>query len=469
MVHLIPGQHIHFVGIGGFGLSAIARVLLQQGYAISGSDRTKNALTEALAKEGATVYEGHAASHIHGAEMLVISSAIPPNHVEVLAAKQQGVPVYKRSDIIGALMVGHQVIAVAGTHGKTTTTGMVTHVLLKAGIDPSYIVGGVMRSTGDNAHAGSGKPFVIEADEYDYMFLGLRPNIAVINNVEYDHPDFFKTKESLVDAFRRFSQLVPQDGMMIACADDPMAKLLAQDCARRKIFTVTFGFSSEDATWTAGNLHTTPDGMSAFDVVRGGKLLGTVKLQLPGRHNALNALVALIVADGEGIAFAAAAESLASFGGTGRRFELRGEVDTPQGKIAVIDDYAHHPTAIQVTLEAARARYPGRAVWAVWQPHTYTRTKALMADYAKAFGSADHVLVTDIYAAREAPLPGVNSAEVVIVMEHDGVRYTPRLEDTLVALAQGVKAPAVIVVMSAGDATRVSTEYLAWLQKRSSK
>jgi UDP-N-acetylmuramate--alanine ligase len=469
MVYLIPGQHLHFVGIGGFGLSAIARVLLQQGYTISGSDRTKNSLTEALAKEGATIYEGHAASNVNGAEMVIISSAVPADHVEVLSATRQNIPIYKRSDIIASVMAGHVAIAVAGTHGKTTTTAMVTHILLKSGKDPSYIVGGVMRSTGSNAHGGNGKPFVIEADEYDYMFLGLRPDIAVINNVEYDHPDFFKTPESMVDAFRRFSQLVPQNGILIACADDPIAKQIAQETAHQHEFTVLFGITDEDAYWTAGNLHTTEDGMSAFDVVRGGKLLGTVRLQLPGRHNALNALAALIVADSQGISFADAAEALASYEGTGRRFELRGEVETPQGKIAVIDDYAHHPTAIALTLEAARARYAGRTVWAVWQPHTYTRTQALMNDYAKAFGNADQVLVTDIFAAREAPIPGVNGAEVVIAMEHDQVRYTPRLEDAIVALAQSVQAPAVVVVMCAGDATRVSAEYLAWLQKRSAE
>ncbi len=469
MVHLIPGQHIHLVGIGGFGLSAIARVLLQQGYTISGSDRVKNNLTEALAKEGAIIYQGHAASNITGAEMVIISSAVTADHVEVAAANQQGIPVYKRSDIIGAVMDGHLNIAIAGTHGKTTTTAMVTHILLKCGKDPSYIIGGVMQSTGKNAHAGNGKAFVVEADEYDYMFLGLRPNIAVINNVEYDHPDFFKTKEAIVDTFRRFGQLVPADGILIANADDPVAKRIARECAQRQVFTVLFGIDSEDATWSAGNLHTTDDGFSAFDVVRGGKLLCTVKLQLPGRHNALNALAALVVADSQGIPFDEAAEALLSYEGTGRRFELCGEVETPQGKIAVIDDYAHHPTAIRLTLEATKARYPGRSVWAVWQPHTYSRTKALLNDYAKAFSSADHVLVTDIFAAREVPIPGVNSAEVVIAMEHAEVRYTPRLEDAMVALAQGVQAPAVVVVMCAGDATRVSAEYLAWLQKRSAQ
>ncbi|MFN8371964.1 MAG: UDP-N-acetylmuramate--L-alanine ligase [Anaerolineae bacterium] len=468
-MQLIPGQHIHFVGIGGFGLSAIARVLLQQGYTISGSDRTKNALTEALAKEGAIIYEGHAAQNVNDAEMVIISSAVPANHVEVAAAQRQGIPVYKRSDIIGEVMSGQQAIAVAGTHGKTTTSAMITHVLLNNGADPSYIVGGVMRSTGNNAHAGNGKAFVIEADEYDYMFLGLRPRIAVINNVEYDHPDFFKTPEAMIDAFRRFSLLVPPDGMIVACADDPTAKQLALDSAARGIFTVLFGISSEDAQWSAGNLHTTDDQMSAFDVMRGGTLLGTVKLQLPGRHNALNALAALIVADSQGIAFEDAAAALSSYEGTGRRFDLRGEVNTPQGKIAVIDDYAHHPTAIRLTLDAARQRFPGRAIWAVWQPHTYTRTKALLPEYATAFGAADHVLVTDIFAAREAPIPGVNSAEVVIAMEHNEVRYTPRLEDAIVALVQGVTAPAVVIVMCAGDATRVSAEYLAWLQRRSAK
>ncbi|NWF67477.1 MAG: UDP-N-acetylmuramate--L-alanine ligase [Chloroflexi bacterium] len=466
MVQLVPGQHIHLVGIGGFGLSAIARVLLQQGYTISGSDRSKNELTAALVKEGATIYEGHAAANVQGAEMLVISSAVPPDHVEVLAAKRLGIPVYKRSDIIGALLSGYSGIAVAGTHGKTTTTAMVTQVLLAAGHDPSYIIGGVLRSSGHNAHVGSGQAFVIEADEYDYMFLGLQPQIAVLNNVEYDHPDFFKTPAAMTDAFRRFTERVPADGLLIACADNALAKQLAQEASARTLVTL-YGSDDQDSLWSAGNFHITEDGQSAFDVVRAGKLLGTVRLQLPGKHNALNALAALVVADSQGIAFEQAAQALAAYQGTGRRFELRGELETPQGHIAVIDDYAHHPTAIKATLEAARARYAGRALWAVWQPHTYTRTQALLNEYATAFASADYVLVTDIYAAREAPIPGVNSAEVVIAMQHERVGYTPRLEDAIVALDKSVKAPAVVVVMSAGDAPHISAEFLARRRARS--
>jgi UDP-N-acetylmuramate--alanine ligase len=222
-MNLVPGQHIHLVGIGGFGLSAIARVLLQQGFMVSGSDRNLNALTAALKREGATIYKGHDPVYVVGAEMVVISSAIPIDNIEVLAAQAQGIPVYKRADVIGAIMSGHYGIAIAGTHGKTTTTAMTTHILMETGQNPSYILGGILRNTGHNADIGGGRVFVIEADEYDNMFHGLRPQVGVITNIEWDHPDFFRTPHEMVESFSHFVGLLPREGLLVVCADDPTA------------------------------------------------------------------------------------------------------------------------------------------------------------------------------------------------------------------------------------------------------
>ena len=358
-MRLTPGQHIHLVGIGGAGLSAIARILLGQGYRVSGSDRTLNTLTDALAGIGATVYAGHDAANAAGADALIISSAVKPDHVEVLAAQANGIPVYKRSDIMADLMRGKQVVAVAGTAGKTTTTAMITHILLETGQQPSYIIGGVLSTTGQNAGVGAGDAFVIEADEYDNMFLGLRPNIAVVTNVEWDHPDFFRTPEDTQRTFERFVDLLPDDGTLIVCADDPGGRKLWLFALRQKRFwTLPYGTESGDVPVA---LH--PDG--AFDFWISGQPW-SARLQVPGTHNVRNALAALLAAGRVGVSTEAAVAALATFRGTARRFELRGEVDG----IAVIDDYAHHPTKIRATLQAAPRRYPDREIWAVWQPHT---------------------------------------------------------------------------------------------------
>lgn len=465
MIRLVPGQHIHLVGIGGFGLSAIARVLLQQGYYISGSDRSANALTQSLAAEGAVIHIGHDAQHVMGAELIIATAAVPSDHVELSMARALGIPVYKRADVIAPIMSGKTSIAVAGTHGKTTTTSMIAHILLETGQDPSYIIGGILRNSGRNAGVGHGRAFVVEADEYDNMFHGLRPQVAVVTSVEFDHPDFFETPGDMVKSFAKFVGLLPDNGLLIACADDASAMILAQNRLVAGSPAVTYGIERMDADWWAANLHTVDGQFSAFDVLRGGERLGSVRLLPPGQHNVLNALAALIAADTQGVPFAEAVRALSTFQGAGRRFDLRADL----GEVAVIDDYAHHPTAIRVTLEAARQRYPNRAIWAVWQPHTYSRTQALLDDYLAAFGAADHVLVTDIYAAREEPLPGVSSAGMVAAMQHPDARHSRGLTETTALLAREVQAPAVIVIMSAGDAPLIGVNYLKQRQSQLSQ
>jgi UDP-N-acetylmuramate--alanine ligase len=421
-----PHQHIHLIGIGGAGLSAIARILLERGCVVSGSDRGANAFTDALARAGATIHRGHDAAYVDGADAVIVTSAAPPDHVEIQAALARGIPVYKRGDVIASIMAGQTALCVAGTHGKTTTTAMIAHILRQTGRDPSYIVGGVLRSSGTNAGVGAGAAFVIEADEYDHMFLGLKPEIAVITNVEWDHPDFFPTPDALTDAFRRFVALLPPDGTLIACVDDPGALALTAAAPCR---VIPYGLPPESVT-----------------------------LRIPGRHNRRNAHAAILAAGTQGVGLAEAAAALASFEGAGRRFDVRADV----GGVAVIDDYAHHPTAIRATLQAARERYPERALWAVWQPHTYSRTRALWDDYLRAFDAADHVIVTDIYAAREQPDGVTTSARFVVELaeSHSHVTHAPALADAAALLDAGVRVPAAIVIMSAGDAPEIGTAFL---------
>lgn len=428
------GQHIHIIGIGGFGMSAIARILLQRGFSVSGSDRNTNALSESLAREGATVYHGHAAAQVDGADMVLATSAVPPDHVEIVGAKSRNIPVYKRQDVLAPLMVGQKVIAVAGTHGKTTTTSMLVHILRECGADPSYIVGGVLANTGDNAGVGEGGVFVIEADEYDNMFLGLQPDVAVITNLEWDHPDFFHTEADLIDSFQRFVQITQDNGGHLIIGADVQAILNAPDAQ-------TYDLNAVE------HIEHTPE-YTQFDFQ--GR---TLRLALPGAHNVLNAVAAILASGQDGDCVM---DALATFKTTGRRFDVRGE----ENGVTIIDDYAHHPTAIKATLAAARARYPDKRLYAVWQPHTYTRTHTLLDQYAVAFDPADVVLVTDIYAAREQPIAGVDGKSTAKAIRHPYVQHIAGLENLTEWLLHQVESPAVVIIMSAGDAIDVGIAYM---------
>jgi UDP-N-acetylmuramate--alanine ligase len=458
MAMLIPGQRVHFVGIGGIGMSAIARVMLQQGYLVSGSDRKANAMTQALERAGVTIFEGHRAEQVGEAEALIISSAIPADNPEVQFARQHGIPVLKRVDMLGDLMVGHTGIAVAGTHGKTTTTSMIVHILLEAGLDPTYIVGGIVSSTGHNAGVGRGAAFVIEADEYDHMFLGLRPEVGVITSIEHDHPDLFPTLGDLVNEFNQFAALVPEKGLLVVCADDPIAITLGYN---RKVLqwpVITYGLNSPHADWRATDWQPNNIGGMNFTLGCEDAEIARVILRVPGTHNVANALAALIVVDYLGVSLADALAALVTFTGASRRFEVRGTT----GGVTVIDDYAHHPTAIRLTLEAAKATYPGACIWAVWQPHTYSRLRALFNDFADAFPASqvDHVLITDVYAARETLSEGPGVPDLIARMEHPDVRHTPGFADAVEALAAGVKPGDVVLILSAGDAPQIGVDLL---------
>ena len=487
---------VHFIGIGGTGLSAIARLLLESGYRVTGSDRQLSPLAASLQEAGVVIFIGHRAENVlhapmeraapgmPGADLVVRSSAVPDDNVEVQAARSQGIPVLKRSEFLGQLMAGHLGIAVAGSHGKTTTTAMLAWMLTALGQDPSYIIGGVSANLGANAHAGRGQAFVIEADEYDRMFLGLNPKLAVVTNVEHDHPDCFPTAEDFYQAFVAFTAGLQPGGCLLACADDPGSARLATETRLRGQVALTYGLHRKTAQpqasaagqsldYQAENLTHNQHGAYTFDaccsLTDGGRFNGfelrpAVTLQVPGEHNVRNALAALAVAHQLGLPLAEAGQALGAYRGTGRRFEMRGEV----GGVAVIDDYAHHPTEIRAAIEAARTRYVGRSLWVVWQPHTYSRTRTLFEAFTQAFGQADHVLVTEIYASREAlPADGFSANQVVNAMKHEDKHFIPDLAQVTTFLLGRLKAGDVLLVLSAGDADQISTQVLAALQERS--
>ncbi len=452
-------QHVHFVGIGGTGLSAIARVLLERGHTVSGSDQEYSPLAQAVEAAGAEVFVGHQASNVNGADLVIRSSAVPEDNPEVQAALAAGVPVLKRDEYLGSLMEGQVGIAVAGSHGKTTTTAMLAWVLSALDQDPSFIVGGVVSNLGINAHAGKGDAFVIEADEYDYMFLGLKPQIAVITNVEHDHPDMFPTAEVFQQAFLDFVRVLPPDGVLVACGDDPGASDIMAEAIDLGCRVVSYGCGSTSFDYYAAKLSLNDLGCFDFDVFRAGEHLTQVSLQVPGDHNVSNALATLAVIDQLALPVKDAAGALGEFLGVGRRFQVLGEA----AGVTLIDDYAHHPTEIKATLAAAKARYPDRLVWAVWQPHTYTRTKTFFDEFATAFGDADVVLATEVYRSREAYDPDFSAEQVVRAMNHPNAHFSGSLGDTTAYLLDNLHPGDVVLMLSAGDATQITQDVLASL------
>ena len=461
--HEAPPVHVHLVGIGGSGMSAIAWVLLGQGYTVSGSDLQTNALTAELQKAGATIYEGHRAAQMSGADMVVISSAIPESNPEIAAAREQDVPVLKRADFLGQLMAEQVGIAVAGTHGKTTTTSLIAHLLLESGRDPSIVVGGVLPDLGRNGRAGAGRLFVVEADEYDYMFLGLRPQIAVVTNIEHDHPDIFPEQADYDDAFRRFVTRLPEDGTLIGCADDPGVQRLLAESSFPGLAVTTYGLEAErDPDVAAVDLRPNQLGGTDFILLIDGQTEGLVRLRVPGAHNVRNALAAIAVMWTLEIPLGEIYRSLASFGGVSRRFQIVGEIND----VIIIDDYAHHPTEIEATLAAARQQYPGRRLWAVWQPHTYSRTRMLQERFASSFEDADRVVVLDIYRSRERDSLGIDSAQVVAGMAHRQAEYIGRREDAAAHLVDRVRPGDVLLTLGAGDGDLVGQWVLDGLKER---
>jgi UDP-N-acetylmuramate--alanine ligase len=437
---------VHLVGIGGAGMSAIAKVLIGQGRSVSGSDQSESVYTQGLEELGIEVEIGHRKENLDDASIVVASSAIPEGNVELVAARERGIPILRRREFWPQLLEGKRGVAVAGTHGKTTTTGLIAWMLDYAGLDPSFIVGGNLMDFGTNARAGKGEVFVVEADEYDHAFLGINPETAVITNVEHDHPDCYPTFEDFRSAFEEFAKSVT--GTLIVCREDPTASVIRGQDVKH----VSYGFS-EEADWYAGDVRPNAAGGSDFLIFRQGETLGLARSRLPGMHNVLNSLAAFCAVDVLGLEIATAREALTHYQGVRRRFEIIGET----AGITVVDDYAHHPTEIIATLESAVERFPEGRIWAVFQPHTYSRLQALEQEFRKAFNAADQVLVMDVFAAREAMKSVVTGEVIAANIDHPNVRYSGDITNTVKILSREVAEGDVVITLSAGDGNKVGT------------
>jgi UDP-N-acetylmuramate--alanine ligase len=435
---------IHFMGVCGAGMSALAEYIVRSGGQASGCDAKTAAAPPALEELGVVLVDGHDASHVEGAAAVVATAAVPASHPELQAARARGIPVLKRAVALGALVNAGQVVAVAGTHGKTTTTGMIGTALADAGLDPTAFVGGRVPGWRGGLRAG-GSLFVVEADEYDRSFLALRPDVAVVTNLEPDHMEIYGDLDTLYDAFAEFLAPVPPHGLIAICTDDPGAAGVAARIPEGRVLS----YGLEDGVrLQARGLAAAPD-HARFEVIRDGESLGDFRIPLPGHHNVRNALATLAVAFHLGVSVDAARQGLARFGGIERRFQGLGEFDG----VLVISDYAHHPTEVRATLAAARERFPGRRVVAVFQPHLYTRTRDHWRAFGDALAAADAVWATDIFPAREAPIEGVTGELVAGAARDAGVEviYRPAIGGIADALAGWLQAGDVCVFMGAGD------------------
>ena len=455
--------HYHFIGIGGTGISPIAYILVEEGHTVSGSDMIFSPLARELQKLGVRVNIGHDAQNVSGADIVIRSSAIQDNNVEVMAARNIGIPVLKRSDFLGELTRGKSVIAIAGTHGKTTTTSLMAWTLANLGEDPSYIIGGISKNLKSNAHTGKGKYFVIEADEYDGMFLGLRPHLLIITNIEHDHPDYYPTPGIYFNAFKQLVGLINSGGTLLVCKDDPLSESLLNHFPAG-VHSYSYGVNSR-ADFIATDIQHVKDcgiNFSAHQV--NGYQIQDIQMQVPGNHNVLNALAVLSAVSLLGFPVEKCRKALESFIGAGRRFDILG---TASG-VTVIDDYAHHPTEILATLAAARYRFPGQILWTVWQPHTYSRTQTLLKDFLIAFKDSDHVIVTEVYRSREKE-QDYSSADLVKQIQHADVKFMGDFKSIITYLTQHLKSGDVLLVLSAGDADQISAQVYEQLQKNEAR
>ena len=453
-------EHVHFVGIGGAGMSPLAKVLCELGYDVTGSDRSSSGVIEALEQLGAKVsLGGQKAENVRGADAIVVSSAIPYDNPEVLAARDLGIQKLHRSDINAALVNEYKGIAVAGSHGKTTTTSMLGVTLDAAGVSPTIVVGGEVPDLGTNAKVGTGEYLVSEADESDGTFLKLHPYIAVVTNVEDDHMDHYGTMENIIKAFRQFIEnTAEQDGYAVLCFENKNLRDIAKTIDR-KYYSYAI---DEPADYQAKDIRAAGKGIQ-FDVYHGDEKLGHVTLNIPGRHNVLDAMACIVTGLSIGVPFAKMAEGLAAFHGAKRRFQTKGH---EQG-IWVVDDYAHHPTEIAATLKAAKETSPKRLICA-FQPHRYSRTQLLHEEFGKAFVNADILVLTDVYAAGEAPIPGISGETIKEEVERQtgaSVIYIPKREDVAAKLKELAQDGDLVMTMGAGDIYKTSEELVTLLKK----
>jgi UDP-N-acetylmuramate--alanine ligase len=447
-------QPVHFIGIAGAGMSALAELLVRRGVVVSGCDANP-AMADDLRRLGIQVAEGHSPAHVEHAHAVVVTSAVPRDHPELQRARELGIPVIRRAEALAEAVSVGDTVGIAGTHGKTTTTVMTTDVLAAAGLDPTGLVGGRVGSWEGNYRAGGDRIFVVEADEYDRSFLALAPAVAVVTNIEADHLDIYRDLDDIRSAFTQF---VSGARAIVLCADDRGAATLDVPVSAELL---RYGIDSPHARVVARELRAKGDG-SAFAVMFDGRLVGEATVAAPGRHNVLNALAALCCGIAYGAEMAGMLEGLARFRGVERRFQRIGE----RGGIMVVDDYAHHPTEIRATLQAARMAFPGRRIVAAFQPHLYSRTRDFAAEFGEALAIADAVYLTEIYPARERPIPGITSAIVENATRAAGgaVAWRGARPDLAAALASDLTPGDVVLTIGAGDITRTAPELLARLE-----
>ncbi|OYD08270.1 UDP-N-acetylmuramate--L-alanine ligase [Paludifilum halophilum] len=453
-------EHVHFIGIGGYGMSAIARVLLEMGYRVTGSDVASNKLTEGLADRGAEIHRGHDSSLVHGADRVVYSSSIPESNVELEEARREGIPVLHRSQMLAVLLNHKKGIAVAGAHGKTTTSSMIAQTMEESGVDPTYVIGGEVVGLGSNAKAGQSDYVVAEADESDGTFLEYHPHMAVVTNIEPDHLENYDGEfDNLKKAYRQFLRQVKDDGVAVLGWDDAYLREIASETEAR---VITYALDRK-ADYNAVNIRQQLNRVH-FDVQRGEDILGEVTICVPGRHNVANALATLIVCLESGLDFEQAARGLYRFQGAKRRFQVIGEVDD----ILVVDDYAHHPTEIRTTINGLKAME--RRIVAVFQPQRYSRTHLLMEEFSRSFGEVDELVITSIYSPPgEAPIEGVTSerlAEMTRANCNPHTYFCDTKEDVENYLIDRIQPGDLVITMGAGDIWRVAHNLVSALEKR---
>lgn len=447
--------HVHFIGIGGISMSGLAEILLKEKFTVSGSDNKRSPLTEHLEAAGADIFYGQKASNIiEGIDVVVYTAAIHEDNEEYQAAVAKGLPMLSRAELLGQLMTNYEIpIAISGTHGKTTSTSMLSHILLAADKDPTISVGGILKAIGGNIRVGDSEIFVTEACEYTNSFLHFFPKIGVILNIDEDHLDFFKDLDDIRNSFHEFARLLPADGTLIISGDIPDLGELTTDLSCQ---VVTYGCDSS-LDYAATNIAHNKLGEASFDFVKNGEFVDRIELSVNGDHNVSNALAALAVADKLGIPVQDSRRGLKEFTGTNRRFEYKGEAFG----VTIIDDYAHHPTEITATLTAAK-HYPHREIWCVFQPHTYTRTKALFPEFVEALSHADHMILADIYAARETDTLGISSKDIADELKAKGCDsyYFPDFEKIEDFCRENCQKGDLLITMGAGDVVNIGEALL---------
>ena len=451
-------KHLHFVGIGGIGMSGLAELLLNQGYTVSGSDMTDTDITQNLRKMGGRIHIGHAAANIGNADVVVRSSAVKNDNPEVKAANENGIPVIRRAEMLSELVrLKPYAVAVAGTHGKTTTTSIAGMVLTEGGLDPTIIVGGVVRSLATNARLGDGDYIVAEADEFDRSFLTLSPTIAIITNIEIEHLDIYKDLDDIKNAFLTFASRVPFYGAVIACIDEPHLREILPDIKKR---VITYGLD-ENAEVRAIDI-SYDSGDSRFNLINDGVGLGEIRLHLPGVHNVKNSLGVIALALELDIPFDTVAKALNEFEGVRRRFEIKKRI----AGMMIVDDYAHHPTEVKSSLSAAQTGWDRRVI-AVFQPHLYSRTRDFKDEFGSSFNHADVVIITDVFPAREAPIEGVTGKIIADAVESSGhkeVHYLPEKEKISDFLIDIATEGDMIITIGAGDIYKIGEEFIQKLE-----